>query len=137
MLKTLTLVMSMYNLIESSDNYSKTSRSLYQYYREEPFLDNNGAIADFPADDNNSASFKFKTKIADRIGNNGTKDVKIRVPLKYLSNFWRTLEIPLINCEISLIITWYARCFIVEDPIAGQESTFAKTDTKLYVPVVI
>ena len=91
MLKTLTLVMSMYNLIESSDNYSKTSRSLYQYYREEPFLDNNGAIADFPADDNNSASFKFKTKIADRIGNNGTKDVKIRVPLKYLSNFWRTL----------------------------------------------
>ena len=54
--------MSMYNLIEYSDNYSKTSGSLWQYYRNEPFLDDNCAIADFTADDNNSASFRFKTK---------------------------------------------------------------------------
>ena len=79
--------MPMYNLIEYSDSYSKTSGRLWQYYRDEPFLDNNGDIADFPADKNNNALFKFKTKIAGRIGNNGRKDVKIRVPLKNFSNF--------------------------------------------------
>ena len=89
--KDIDIVMPTYNLIEYSDNYSKTSGSLWQCYRDEPFLDDNGAIADFPADDNNSASFEFKTKIAGRTGNDGTKDVKIRVPLKYLKNFWRTL----------------------------------------------
>ena len=97
--------MSMYNLIEYSDNYSKTSGSLCQFYRDEPFSNANGDIADFTADNNNSASFKFKAKIAGGIGNNGRRDIKIRVPLKYLSNFWRTLEIPLINCEINLIQT--------------------------------
>ena len=51
--------MPMYNLIEYSDNYSETSGSLWQYYRDEPFLDVNGAIADFLADNNNSASIKF------------------------------------------------------------------------------
>ena len=60
----------------------------------------------FLHDNNNSALFKFKTKRAGRMGTNGGKDVKIRVPLKYLSNFWRTLEIPLINCEIKLIIIY-------------------------------
>ena len=90
----------------------------------------------FPADNNKSASFKFKTKIAGRIGNNGTKDVKIRVPLKYLSKFWTTIEMPLINCEINLVLTWSAKCFIIDDPIAGQEPTFTITDTKLYVTVV-
>ena len=63
----------MHNLIEYSDNYSKTFGSLWQYYRDEPFLNNNGAIADFPTDNNNSAWFKFKTKIAGRIGLDGTK----------------------------------------------------------------
>ena len=72
----------------------------------------------------------MKTKTA------GTKDVKIMVPLKYLSNFFRTLEIPLINCEINLILTWSAECFIIDAPIAGQEPAFTTTDTKLYVPVV-
>ena len=62
-------------------------------------------MADFPADNNNSASFEFKTKSAGRIGKNGTKNVKIRVLLKHLSNFPRTLKIPLINCEINLILT--------------------------------
>ena len=54
--------MPLYNLIENSDNYSKTSEYLWQYYRDKSFLDANGAITDFPADDNNSAPFKFKTK---------------------------------------------------------------------------
>ena len=67
--------------------------------------------------------------------NIGTKDVKIMVPLKYLSNFWRTLEMPLINCDINLILTWSANFFIIEAPSANQIPTFRITDTKLYVPV--
>ena len=88
--KDIDIVMLMHNLIEYSDNYSKTSGSLWHYYRAKSFLDN-GAIADFSANNNNSASFKFKTKIAGITGNDGTKSVKIRVSLKYWSNFWRTL----------------------------------------------
>ena len=85
--------MLMYNLIEYSDNYSKTSGSLRQYYKEEP----NDNVTD-------SESFKSKMKITRKTPADGnTKDVEIIVPLKYLSNFWRTLEMPLINCEINLI----------------------------------
>ena len=58
------------------------------------------------------------------------------VPLKYLSNFCRTLQIPLINCEINLILTWSANCVIVSIAVANQGATFAMTDTKLYVPVL-
>ena len=106
---------------------------------DEPFINNNGAIADFPANDNNSVSLKFKTKIAGRTGNDGTKNFKIRVPLtlKYLSNFWRSLEVSLIDCEINLILAWSDRCFITDNPIANQEPTFTITDAKLYVLVVI
>ena len=76
--------MPLNTLIEYSDNYSKTSESLWNYYGDEPFLDN-GSITNFLTDNIKSASFKFKTKIADRAENDGTKNVKIRVPLKYLS----------------------------------------------------
>ena len=87
--------MSMYNLIEYSDNYAKTTRSLWQYYKDEP----NDSLAD-------SESFKSKIKITGKTPDNGNeKDVEIMAPLKYLSNFWRTLEMPLINCEVSLILT--------------------------------
>ena len=58
------------------------------------------------------------------------------VPLKYLSNFWRTLEMPLINCEVNLLLTWSASCVIVSTDVANQNATFVITDTKLYVPVV-
>ena len=130
------MVMPMYNLIEYSDNYSKRTGSLWHYCRDEPFLD----IADFPTDnnntDNNSASFKFKTKIAGRTKIDCAKNVEIRVPLKYLSKFWRTLKMPLINCEMNLILTWSNRCFIIDNPIADQEPTLTITYTKLYVPVV-
>ena len=95
------IVMPMYNLIEYKDAYSKTLGSLWQYYREEPALDSNGNNIDFPAN-NNSNSFKFKQQITGQTRNGGTKDVEIMVPLKYLSNFWRTLGMPLINCEITL-----------------------------------
>ena len=125
--KDINIVMLMYNLIEYSDNYSKTSGSLWHYYRDVPFL-GNGAIAE----NSNSASFRFKIKIAGRTGNDGTKNVKIRVPLNYLSNFWRTLKMPLFNCEINCILTWSNGCFIIDNPIAGQEPTFTITDTKLF-----
>ena len=74
--------------------------------------------------------------MAGRTGNDGTKNVEIRVPLKYLSNFWRTLEIPLINCEINLILTWSNRYVIIDNPIDNQEPTYTITDRKFYVPVV-
>ena len=83
------VVMPMYNLIEYSDAYSKTLASLWQYYRDEPVLDNNGNIIDFP-DDNNSVSFKFKPKITGQTGNGSTNDGEIMLHLK------RTLEMLLI-----------------------------------------
>ena len=81
-------------------------------------------------------SFKFKAKITGQTGDDGTKDVEIMVPLKYLSNFWRTLEMPLINCEVNLILTWSSACVIASVILANQAATFTTTDTKLYVPVV-
>ena len=58
------------------------------------------------------------------------------VPLKYLSNFWRTLEMSLINCEVELILTWSADCVIIYTNVANQVPTFTITETNLYVPVV-
>ena len=115
--------MPMYNLIEYSDNYSKTCGSLWQYYKTDP-------------DDNitQSESFKSRIKIIGKTPAAGnTKDVEIIVPLKYLSSFWRTLEIPLINCEVNLILTWSSTCVISSET---GETKFKITDTKLYVPVV-
>ena len=86
------IVMPMYNLIEYRNAYLTTSGSLWQYYRDEPAIEVNGNIIGFHANNNNSASFKFTQKITGQTGNGGTKDDEIMVPLKYLSNFWRTLE---------------------------------------------
>ena len=61
---------------------------------------------------------------------------KMLVPLKYLSNFWRTLEMPLINCEVNLILTWSSACVLISTNIPNQAAIFEITDTKLYVPVV-
>ena len=97
--------MPMYNLIEYSDNYAKTTGSLWQYCKDLPARNNaNNAIIIF-SEDNITDSFKFKAKITGQTGDDGTKDVEIMVPLKYLINFWRTLEMPLINCEVNLILT--------------------------------
>ena len=122
--------MPMYNLIEYSNNCSKISGSLWQYYRDEP------ALTDAGAPDNssgNSVLFKYKQKITSSTGNNGTKNVEIMFPLKYLSNVWRTLEMSLINCKISVILTWYANCVISS---SAQATTFVRNDTNLYVPVI-
>ena len=86
--------MPMYNLIEYSDNYSKTSGSLWQYCKDIPAGNNNNAIVNF-TENNLADSFNFKVKITGQTGDDGTKNVEIMVPLKYLSNVWRTLEMPL------------------------------------------
>ena len=78
----------------------------------------------------------FKQKITGQTRNNGTKNVNIVVLLKYVSNFWRTLEMLLINCEINLILTWSVNCLLVAGTVANQVPTYAATDTKLYVPLV-
>ena len=129
------IVKPMYNLIEYSDNYAKTTGSLWQYCKDIPTRDNNDEIIAF---DVNSLtdSFKFKAKITGQTGNDGTKDVEIIVPLKYLSNFWRTLEMPLINYQVNLILTWSSTCVIASVIVANQAATFEITDTNLYVPVV-
>ena len=120
--KDIDIVMAMYNLIEYSDNYAKTSGSLWQYFRDEP-----------DDDLEDSESFKSKIKIKGKTpDDDNEKDVEIMVPLKYLSTFWRTLEMPLINCEVKLDLTW-SSCVITDSVRAGR---FAITDTKLYVPVV-
>ena len=116
-------VMQMYNLIEYSDKYSKTSGSLWQYHKDDP----NDNMVQFE-------SFKSKIKITGKTPADGnTRDVEIMVPLKYLSNFWRTLEMPLVNCEVELILAWSENCVISS---ATGETKFAITETKLYVLVV-
>ena len=106
------IVMPMYNLIEYSDNYSKTSGSLWQYCTEVPAVNNNGNIVDFNGA-NVTDSFNFKTKITGQINDDGTINVEIMVPLNYPINFWRTLEMPLTNCEVELILNWSVNCAII------------------------
>ena len=128
--------MPIYNLIEFNDAYSKTSQSLWQHYRDETASNNNGDIIYFPENNNNSNFFKFKQQITGQTGNRGTKNVEIMVPLKYLSNFCRTLEISLINCEINLQLKWSKKCIIVAGTANNQNPSFQINDTKLLVSVV-
>ena len=151
----LDIVMPMYNLLEYSKNYEKASGSLFNYYRDEP---NEDTVDEDDGDVNisirNSKSFNYKAKIVGSLaaGELEKDDVEIAIPLKYLGNFWRSLDIPLINCEITLILSWYKKCVLVgkalrnapnpqpNPPIAAIESAasakFEITDCKLYVPVV-
>ena len=157
------IVMPMYNLLEYSENYSKTSGSLWNCHRDE--------LTDETNDDNgpnknviNSKSFKYKTSITGSTYNvaanagdydankEGTKKVEIAVPLKDLSTFWKTLDTPLINCEVSLALSWSTNCVITSlekrlvtaaqggNPAVYADSptnaVFKITDCKLYVPVV-
>ena len=120
--------MPMYNLTDYSNNYSDNSGNLWQLTRDEI-----GANFDLSVDathvPNNSSSYKYKSSlIANRNG------VKIAVPLKYLSNLWRSLEIPLINCKAEFSLTWNENCILTS--LDGGNPTFTITDAKLYVPVV-
>ena len=110
-------------MIECSDNYTKTPGSLWYYYKDDP----NDNIAD-------SESFKHKVKITGKSpADRNTKHVEIIVPLKYLSTFRRTIEIPLIYCEVNLDLTWSRYCVITNSTGAGK---LPITETKYYVPVV-
>ena len=135
----------MYNLIEYSINYKKTTGNLRNYYRDE----SSNPLS------TNLESFKYKTIItgntynfdddddddddnydANKVGKNETEVV---IPLKHLSNFWRSLNIPLINCEVELILTWSRNCVLADMTVANNPPTgleFQIKDTKLYVPVV-
>ena len=165
----LDIVMPMYNWLEYSKNYSKAPASLCNYYRDEltdETNDNNGPNKNVI----NSKSFKYKTsitgstynvprRITDDDGNpannpsydqnkRGTKEVEIDVPLKHLGNFWNILNIPLVNCELSLLLRWYETCVITSiekiilvtgQPDRGdspESAAFKIKDCKLYVPVV-
>ena len=123
--------MPMYNLIEYSDNYQDSSATVYQYKRDEPpanLINNLTPV--------NSKSFNYKIKLlsnpAHAVGI-ARRNVKIFVPLKYLSNFFRSLEMPLINCKIKLNLIWKKECVLSNQ--AGN-AVFIINDTKLYGPVV-
>ena len=94
------VVMPMHNLLEYSEIYSKTSGSSWQSSRDELALNNNDFIFDFPGNDNKGNWLKFKPKTTRRTNND-----EIMVPLRYLRYFWRTLQMPLINSEVSLMLT--------------------------------
>ena len=138
----LDVVMPMYNLLEYSKNYRKTTGSLWNYYRDQ----SSNPLS------TNSESFKYKTSITgntynvddddDNYDSNkvGRKETEIVIPLKYLSNFWRSLDIPLINCEVEIILTWSKNCVLVVMTVGNNPPTgleFQIKDTKLYVPVLL
>ena len=130
--ENLDIVMPMYNLIEYSDNYQDSSATLYQYKRDEP--PEHDAVANLTA--NNSSSFKYKISLLggrNFVGGIVRLNLKIVVPLKYLSNFFRSLEMPLINCKIKLNLTWKKECVLSTDV---GDAVFIINDTKMYVPVV-
>ena len=151
--------MPMYNLLEYSKNYKKTTGSLWNYYRDEP----SNPLS------TNSESFNYKTsitgntynvdeKITDDDGNEvdnpkydankvGKNETEVVIPLKYLSNFWRSLNIQLINCEVELILTWSKNQVLADMTVRAAQGNnpaiaaptgleFKIADTKLYVLVV-
>ena len=118
------IAMPMYNLTEYSDNYSDTSGSLWQFKRDEIEGDVDLTV-DAQHIPNNSSSFKYKSSFITN------RNVKTVVSLKYLSNFWRSLEMPLINCKVELSLTWDLKCVL-----CTLAETFTITDAKLYVPTV-
>ena len=144
----LDIVMPMYNLLEYSKNYEKTSGFLFNCYRDEPKehtigVGNNAINISI----RNSKPFDYKTEIIGSLdaGEDEKEDVTIAIPLKYLGNFWRSLDIPLINCEITLILSWYKECVLVGRAFRGPtaavinsptDAKFEITDCKLFASVV-
>ena len=99
-------------------------------------MNDDGNIVDFNGA-NATDSFYFKAKITDQTNNDGQiNDAEIMVPLKYLRNFWTTLEMPLIYCEVNVILTWSTSCVNLYTNVANQILTFAITETMLYDPAV-
>ena len=126
----LDVVMLMYNLFEYSDNYQNSIGSLYQFNSDEP-PDNNVDVG------NVTSSLVYKSKLIKGTDNNNVNNVKLVVPLKYVSNFFRSLEMPLVNCKIDLKLTWHKDCMISSaNGASNRVVSFMITDTKLYVPIV-
>ena len=140
------IIMPMYNLIEYSNNYADSSGSLYQFKRDEsPMNDNNPLNVAL----DNSTSFKYKASLLGKAtdadnDDRSLKNTNLVVPLKYLSNFFESLEMPLINCKIHLELNWHNNCVIMygADTYAGgdnannRETALKIKSTKLYVPIV-
>ena len=120
----------MNNLLEYNKNDRKTTGSLWNYYRDEP----SNSLS------SNSESFKYKTSITGKTpeDNDSLTNAKVVIPLKHLSNFWISLNIPLINCEVELILTWSENCVLADMTanVTPSGAIFKITDTKLYVTVV-
>ena len=126
----LDIVLPMYNLLEYSNNYQDSTGRLYQFKRDEP-PDDNSNVA------NNTTGLVYKSKLISGTDDNNVNNVKLVVALKYVSNFFRSLEMPLVNCKIDLELTWHKDCMISSvDAAAGQVVSFMITNTKLYVPIV-
>ena len=122
--KHINITIPMYNLIEYSNNYSDTSGSLWHFKKDE--ITNNADVSN----DDNAPSSKHKASLIGYTGNNGRKNgIKIAVPLNNLSNFWRLLEMPLINCKVELSLKWYERCLLT----AATTANFWIADTKLCI----
>ena len=123
----LDIIMPMYNLLEHSDNYEDATGSLYQFKRDEPPPNNAEVTA-------GTKSLKYKSITDD---NNDDDDVvKLVVPLKYISSFFRSSEMPLVNCKVDLEPTWHKDCVISSADTAGNNVvSFRITDTKLYMPI--
>ena len=123
----------MYNLIEYSDSYSDTPETLWKFKRDE--VPNNNA--DLTAD--NSQLFRYKVSLVGKTANavnntnSSVKKTKIVVSLKYLINFWRSLEMSLINCKIHLKLNLIEDCILSS---AGDTAKFKITDARLHVPIV-
>ena len=128
----LDIAMTMYNLIEYNDNYSDTSRSLWQFKRSEQNIINGNIPVG--VDSTNSTSFEYKSSSIKKSDDGAFKNVKIAVRLKYLSNVWRSLEIRLINCKIHLELNWSKNCMM--SSVVGT-TTLKITTTKLYVLIVL
>ena len=144
--ENLDIIMPMYNLIEYSDNYADSSGSLYQFKRDESPMNDPGNTLNVALD--NSTSFKYKSsllgKATDADGNDSSlKNAKLIVPLKDLSNCFRALELPLLNCKIHLELNWNTKCVMYGadtyaggDNVSNREKTFQITSTKLYVTII-
>ena len=146
----LDVVMPMYNLLEYIKIYKKRIGSLWNYHGDEPSssTDNDNITHSIL----NSKPFDYKANFISGVTNNNLikNDVKIVIPLKHLSNFWEILNIPLTNCEVELILTWFKKCVLIhkltrdadyDDAFVHnidnpENATFEITDTKLYVPIV-
>ena len=126
----LDIVMPMCNLSEYSDSYQDSTESLYQFKRDEP-PDDNADVA------NNTSSLVYKSKLISGTDDNNVNNVKLIVPLKYVSSFFISSEMPLVNCKIDLELTWHKDCMISSvNAAGGQLVSFMITNNKLYVPVV-